>query len=766
MKKLTLFSFALICTFHAFSQVNLDSLWNVWQDKTKPDTSRLAAMEKFVWKGYLYNKPDSALYFANMEYDFAKSRGLHAQVGNAMNTMGIAYAIKSDFVHSMDYFNQLLAFGEEHADKKLLSFAYGGLGADYQRMGDFTKAMENYEQSLKLKEELADEKGIAQLKVNLGMIYANQGNYDQAFQNYQSSLELFEKLGNKQSIATTLSSIGAIYFRQDDHIKALDYYQRALKIREEMNDRYNISSSLNSIGQVYADQGDYPRALSYFEHSLEIRKELSDKPGIATTSSLIGTIYSKKGEYKIAEDYFQQSLAISEEMHDQGGIASAYGNIGANHQQQNQYDQSMEYYQKSLAIYTQLNNKTGMATMFHNMGNVLSDKGDFQKGRDEYNQSLEIYKDIPSKYGIANCLIDIGISFMEQKTFPSAITWCQRGLATASELDLINEQKNACQCLYKSFKGLGQSKPALAYHEKMTTFDDSLHSVATTKKLQQIEFQKLMLADSLDFAKQQAEKDLAIEKQQANISRQRIGLASTGGGVLLLVALAFSIYKGKKRADELLLNILPAEIAEELKANGKAESELIEEVTVIFTDFQGFTQLSENMDAKELVEAINELFSAFDLIMTRYGVEKIKTIGDAYMAAGGLPTPNKTHAIDVVKAALDIRDVVEDYKQRKMQENQPYFEIRIGMHTGHVVAGIVGVKKYSYDIWGDTVNIANRMESNCEVGKVNVSEKTYEMLKDEPGLTFINRGKIEVKGKGEIEMWYVNRSTEKDSLTA
>ncbi|HNP55314.1 MAG TPA: adenylate/guanylate cyclase domain-containing protein [Ferruginibacter sp.] len=214
------------------------------------------------------------------------------------------------------------------------------------------------------------------------------------------------------------------------------------------------------------------------------------------------------------------------------------------------------------------------------------------------------------------------------------------------------------------------------------------------------------------------------------------------------------VQREKKRSDELLLNILPAAVAEELKQKGESEAQSIDEVTVLFTDFKGFTQLSEKMTPRELVSEINECFSAFDQIMQRHGIEKIKTIGDSYMAAGGLPTPNQTHAEDVVNAALEIQSFMQSMKQQKAAAGKPYFDIRIGIHTGPVVAGIVGLKKFAYDIWGDTVNTASRMESSGEAGKVNISASTYEKVKDKYACEY--RGKITAKGKGEIDMYFIS----------
>ncbi len=209
----------------------------------------------------------------------------------------------------------------------------------------------------------------------------------------------------------------------------------------------------------------------------------------------------------------------------------------------------------------------------------------------------------------------------------------------------------------------------------------------------------------------------------------------------------------KEKSDELLLNILPIDIARELKEKGTAQAKKFDSVTVLFTDFKGFSIIAEKMSADELVSEIDFCFKEFDRIIQKYGIEKIKTIGDAYMAVGGLPVVNQTHAADVIKAALEIRDFIEDHKEKNKEQNKPIFEIRIGVHTGNVVAGIVGLKKFAYDIWGDTVNLASRMESSSEPGKVNISGATYELVKDHFNCTY--RGKIKAKNKGEVDMYFV-----------
>ncbi|KAA5534816.1 hypothetical protein F0919_09415 [Taibaiella lutea] len=203
----------------------------------------------------------------------------------------------------------------------------------------------------------------------------------------------------------------------------------------------------------------------------------------------------------------------------------------------------------------------------------------------------------------------------------------------------------------------------------------------------------------------------------------------------------------KKKSDDLLLNILPAEVANELKEKGEAEAKLFDHVTVLFTDFVNFTQMSELMNPQQLVAQLHENFKAFDEIMERNGLEKIKTIGDAYLAVSGMPVANERHAYNAVKAGLEIAA----YIRNQQYENR--FEVRVGIHSGPLVAGIVGVKKFAYDIWGDTVNTASRMESSSEAGKINISESTYKLVKDD--FTFMHRGKIDAKHKGAIDMYFV-----------
>ena len=259
------------------------------------------------------------------------------------------------------------------------------------------------------------------------------------------------------------------------------------------------------------------------------------------------------------------------------------------------------------------------------------------------------------------------------------------------------------------------------------------------------------------------EKKDAIAKADLESSKTEKNMWAVGAGLsLLLLGFAgFSynqkrkdnkkIAEEKQKSDDLLLNILPYEVAEELKEKGKTNAKHYDEVSVLFTDFVNFTANSERIGVQEVLNELNICFTEFDRIMEKYNLEKIKTIGDAYLAVSGLPVSNDQHAKNAVNASLEILS----YIQHRKQENPNALDIRIGIHSGPVIAGIVGVKKFAYDIWGDTVNTAARMEQNSSLGKLNVSEATYQIIKDD--FSFEYRGKIETKGKGAMEMYFVNQ---------
>lgn len=273
-----------------------------------------------------------------------------------------------------------------------------------------------------------------------------------------------------------------------------------------------------------------------------------------------------------------------------------------------------------------------------------------------------------------------------------------------------------------------------------------LQSLDTKQKLQNETIERIKAQED---ALRQAEENTKLITHQNRLLEEKVAERT-----LELAEKNDTLNIELQRSEQLLLNILPYETAQELKMSGKAVARFYPDITVMFTDFRGFTHIAEKLSPEQLVQEIDEFFTAFDLIMEKNGIEKIKTIGDAYMAASGLPAVNDTHALDMVNAAVDIIEYMEVQRQIRIAANRPVFDIRIGIHTGPVVAGIVGHKKFAYDIWGDAVNLASRMESSGEAGQINISQATYNRINGTYSCIF--RGEIEAKNKGKVGMYFVN----------
>ena len=568
--------------------------------------------------------------------------------------------------------------------------------------------------SKNLAEQIKFKPGQALALKNIGIANYLQGKYIDAINAWREAEAVYKSIGDKKGVANMLSNQGAVYFNQGDDAKSLEIHLQSLKMSEEINDTLRIVTSLTNIGAVYLNkQATYKKALDYFLRAYALSKAIDDKYMIGTSTVNLGEIYYKLNDDSTAMIYLNEALKAYEGTED---LPYALNYLGRVYTRQKQFEKAIEEHKKALSIAEKLDTKLDMTQSLVALAQAYFAKGDIS-------QSIEVFKHA----------VDVG-----------------------RPLNATTEIKDAYQGLAASYAQRKDFINAFKYQNLLLAIKDTIYNINTDKKLGTLQF-------TFDLEKKESQINLLTKDKQIQeqvIHRQKLIRNGFIGGFLVVGIFAFIFFgqrnrisKEKKRSDELLLNILPEETAEELKLTGSAQPKSFDLITVMFTDFKGFTQLSEKLTAKELVNEINECFSAFDHLMQKYGVEKIKTIGDAYMAAGGLPTPNNSHATDVVNAALSIQKFMEEHKAKKIAEGKLFFEIRIGVHTGPVVAGIVGVKKFAYDIWGDTVNTASRMESSGEVGRVNISGTTYEKVKDQ--FTCIHRGKIQAKGKGEIDMYFV-----------
>lgn len=383
----------------------------------------------------------------------------------------------------------------------------------------------------------------------------------------------------------------------------------------------------------------------------------------------------------------------------------------------------------------------------------------------------------------------------------AAVFAFEKAAEYAEKAGLKRELLTAYKKLAEEYAALNQSQMALSYYKKYTDLEENkIHlraqklsaSLEATQKdvakkeeqISSLEDQKNLVHAQLDSVSQEKlVADLEIKTKALENEQMALALSNErnqrnvliGSVIFIALVLAFLFYafvqgrRSKKqlteknklievernKSDDLLLNILPIPVANELKEHGKTTPQHYDQVTVLFSDFESFTKISEQLTPIELVNEIDYCFRGFDKIISRYHIEKIKTIGDAYLCVSGLPTPSSNHCNEILSASLEMRDFVIQRAKEREKEGKPSFHMRIGIHTGPLVAGVVGSTKFVYDVWGDTVNTAARMEQNCEVNKINVSADVNTIADQQ--FKFKYRGKLEAKNKGVLDMYYLER---------
>ena len=579
-------------------------------------------------------------------------------------------------------------------------------------------------QAKELAEKLEFHSGLAYALKSVGMGYYLKADYFDALIYWQQSLKTFESIGNKQGVANMSSNLGAVNFSQGYDTKAIEYYLKSLEVSEEIGDKLRIATALINIGAVYANkESTHDMALQYYYRAIPMAKELGDYDAIGTSTVNMGEIYRIRKVPDSALYYFNASL---------------------------------EAYQKAESV--------KVAYSLLNIGKVYTELlGDYQKAVKFQKEAVEKAKMLDAKLEMTQSFNALGQTYDSIGDYQSAIASFRQAQNIGEKIRSKTELKDTYQGLANTYFMTMDYNNAFKYQSLLIMIKDSLYNVEMDKKLQ-----TLLL--NFDIEKKQGDIDLLtkdIALQELNLQRQKIAIYAAGstGFLMLLLAIGlFNRYKyvrktkkiiedEKERSEKLLLNILPEETAMELKEKGTATPKHYDMVSVLFTDFKGFTNIAEKLTPQELIEELNYCFFEFDKIIDKYNLEKIKTIGDAYMCAGGIPVADTTNPVSIVKAGLEIKEFIEKLKIEREQQGKDYWELRIGIHTGQVVAGVVGKNKFAYDIWGDAVNTASRMESSGIPGQVNISGSTYEFIKGQFNCT--HRGKVKAKNKGEIDMYIV-----------
>jgi adenylate cyclase len=625
-------------------------------------------------------------------------------------------------VHIILFFLVFFAsFGVLHAQamdttqRKVINSKINGLleKAQYQEAHQFIASF------FKKSTQKASNQDIAYLKYYEGFVYYKEEALDSAIVSLNAAIRIFEqKLNDDPDFAQQYTAMSATLLAGIHHEKyaypiALDFYEKALKIYEMRQDDSKLASLLSDMSVFYRDIKNYNTALEYGTRALKMHQNRKDINYISYDLLNLAITHDELKNYDQALEFYFKVIETKT-----GDLTTTYNNIATSYKNKKQYDDALAFAKKAL-------DNANANQEDYNLDLIEATFCEILFLKDKKDESLA-HGLASLKYGRENENLDVikAVSLILSEIYDS------RG---------------------NKLKAYDMFKEHIAARDSINN-EDKEHDV--TRKIALYEFER----GQQDKINEQLRKDTIASVEKKILY----------GGLTLMILLAALIFRNFRRertakaaiaveqekSEELLLNILPKHVAAELKASGMAQARSYEQVSVLFADFKDFTKVSEQVTPTELVALINKYFTQFDIIIGKYNLEKIKTIGDAYVCVGGLSDEDtKAAAIRLIYAAKEMQGFIEVTKNQALIENKTFFEQRIGISTGPVVAGIVGLKKFTYDIWGDTVNVAARMEQHSEVGKINISESTFQLVKSE--VHCIHRGAIAAKNKGDINMYFV-----------
>jgi len=538
------------------------------------------------------------------------------------------------------------------------------------------------------------------------------------------------------------------FYEVKDLQKGLRYAEELIRLSEEQNNYLYQYRGYLQKGNKKRLLGELEEALVAFFKSLEIARQIGYSQGEGTALSSIADIYSITENHVNAMSYYRQAIDILRTTEDSISLAAALMNAGDEFLKRQEFDSALVYFEESGLIFEKANYLIGKAYNLGNIGMVNANIGNKVLAESNINEAIRILEELEDFYPISIYLIYMADIYMEKGDKSTAFSYAKRSLDLGQVYGLKEQIRDANLKLSEFYEQSGNMEESFRYYKDYISYRDSVSNVVTVQNLAD-------LRTDFEVSQKQIEVDLLNQEKQnqKNLMISLVIIMILGAIILGTLYWYFiKIQKEKKRSENLLLNILPAETAKELKQNGKVDAVKSASVTVLFSDFVDFSYQSEQIEPEKLVRGIDFYFKAFDEIITKYRLEKIKTIGDSYMCASGLPTPNKDHALNMVKAAKEMVSFVE--RAKNLENGLPHFEMRIGIHTGPVIAGIVGIKKWQFDIWGNTVNIASRMESASKPGRINLSETTYQEIKEHFPCEY--RGEIKVKNGGSFKMYFLS----------
>ncbi|MBL8003726.1 MAG: hypothetical protein JNL36_01400 [Candidatus Kapabacteria bacterium] len=557
--------------------------------------------------------------------------------------------------------------------------------------------------------------------------------------------------------------IGRSYSKIGELEKALFWLDSAISYYTSHGDEIERAIVLSYIGEIHLELGDYVTSLTIQMECLHIVEKNKKFQQYYSITSKIGLLYFTMGDDDSAEKNFNEVLEYTKKIQVPSLRGETLLQLANLHLKHGKTEETRSELLEALELYRNENNKIGQAQALESLGSYYLVVREFEVSFESYSKSIDVFWDLGDRKGIARVLNQLSRLYLQTDYFEysieQAILHCKESLQLSEVIQALKLESESNDILAQCYERNGDFQ--LAYQhvlkhqsiEKIVMNDEISRKTKNIQLRHEIENKQRLMEMHQKEAEIYRLKNIELESAYSEISRQQEVLQKQATEIEIanseLHEINIQLNEANKMTDKLLLNVLPAKIAKRLLKNENPIADYFENTTVLFADLAGFTKLSSSSSPNHIVEILNTIFYEFDLLTEKYGLEKIKTIGDNYMCVGGVPDADPNHAKSIALFALDILVIIKKYAEIFQEP----LSLRIGFNSGDVVAGVIGKNKFVYDLWGDTVNTASRMESYGEIHKIQVSEASYELLKND--FHFEERIPIEMKGKGFMKTYFL-----------
>jgi len=542
-----------------------------------------------------------------------------------------------------------------------------------------------------------------------GLYHRELGEFQKAIDSTSAALASFERVGDREGIAITQFNLGYNRKHLASYTEALSWFERALQTYRDINDQGGIGTVMNTIGSTYTFLGEYPKALEYYRRAQSIFEELGDSYWLATIDLNLGSLYMFTGELATALATYSRARSTFETVGNELDAAGALGNIAGIYFDMGEYKTALETMERAAKVYKEKNSYTSLGNAYANMVLAFIALGDIEGAAEK----LELLQ---------------GMNIGDMSTMTSYYEG-MAGVAEAREdLDMAQEFYEKA---IETAKATGFRRQEADNHLKLRDL-----------------YQKKN--DFQGYIEHNNEYMRIVEEIRGKDAMHRLGMMEAEQKIE-------SELRERDKERALLYGALPESVATRMIRGESVSGDHYDSASVIFLDIANFTKMSDSIPPGHVVHLLEQIFSTLDVVVERHGVTKIKTIGDSYMAVAGLPEPLEDHAQRAASCALDMLATLNDLQisvpsemgETSWVNSVGEIKVRIGVHCGPVTAGVLGTKRLQYDVWGDTVNIASRMESTGEPGMVQISEAFADIIAKGPWKV-VPRGEISVKGKGTM----------------